>query len=52
MRKPCRCHSDESLYGSLATCPRCKHRSYDGVPGSGEWGGCERRKCGYEELPR
>lgn len=40
--KPCTCHADESLYGSLARCPSCKHRSYD------RWAGaCERRKCAY-----
>ena len=39
--KPCRCHADPSLYGSLVACPACRHRSYD--PGVG----CERRACGH-----
>ncbi len=39
--KVCSCHSDDSLYGRLARCPACGHRSYD--PGAG----CERRKCGH-----
>jgi hypothetical protein len=43
--KPCRCHSNESLYGTLKTCPACGHRSLD--VGT-RWAGCERRKCGAE----
>jgi hypothetical protein len=41
--KPCRCHADDSLYGSLLRCPSCGHRSYDRIAES-----CERRRCGYE----
>lgn len=46
----CRCHSDGSIYGSLYVCPRCGHRSFDWSPLTPSWGGCERRRCGYEVL--
>lgn len=36
----CRCHADDSLYGSLLECPDCHHRSFDPIGGD-----CERRAC-------
>lgn len=44
---PCSCHSDDSMYGTLADCPKCGHRSFDALASA-----CERRKCGYEHVPR
>lgn len=50
--RPCRCHSDRMLYGSLQRCPQCGHRSLDVIDtrykGGTLYAGCERRKCGYE----
>jgi hypothetical protein len=40
----CKCHSD-MLYASLRDCPKCGHRSFDALT---TWGGCERKRCGYE----
>lgn len=44
----CRCHASD-LYASLVDCPKCGHRSFEVL---GDWGGCERRKCGYERIDR
>jgi hypothetical protein len=45
----CKCHSDDSLYGSLYDCPGCGHRSLDVLK---TWAGCERRACGWQTESR
>lgn len=43
-RKRCRCHPAD-MYAGLIECPKCHHWSYEPM---GDYGACERRKCGYE----